>query len=297
MKKYIAVAFTGLSLVSSNLYAGLENATSSVESTIHNPPPAQESATSRDAGAGRQPALLASPEAGANAPLRLAKAFLNGEGTEANYQQALQWFRVAAQNGNLDAMVYIGDMYRLGKGIAQNYDEALKRYRATADQGNPLGQFNLHRMYFSGYGVLMDKKVALQWLRKAAEGGLAIAQTRLGKMYKAGMFVQRDLQEAVKWFTAAADQGNVEAQFQLAKIYAMGMGGKKDYLQSYVWLQIVMDDCRETAYKQQCLDYLSSVSSSLSADQMKKAHQLLSNKRQHIASAETGEKQGVTIDW
>ncbi|MEI8182452.1 MAG: tetratricopeptide repeat protein, partial [Desulfomonile sp.] len=53
-----------------------------------------------------------------------------------NYEEALKWYRKAADQGDAIAQRFLGFMYYEGQGVPQNYKEALKWYRKAADQGN-----------------------------------------------------------------------------------------------------------------------------------------------------------------
>ncbi|CAK0761840.1 conserved hypothetical protein [Gammaproteobacteria bacterium] len=60
-------------------------------------------------------------------------------------------------------------MYRDGRGIAQDDQEAVNWYRKAAEQGDADAQFNLGIMYAEGRGVTQDKHEAAMWFLKAAE--------------------------------------------------------------------------------------------------------------------------------
>ena len=72
-------------------------------------------------------------------------------------------------------------MYKNGKGLKQNSKEAVNSFRLAAEQGDAAdGQYNLGTMYDSGQGVKLDYKEAAKWYQLAAEQGVADAQLRLG---------------------------------------------------------------------------------------------------------------------
>ncbi len=50
-------------------------------------------------------------------------------------------------------------MYDNGRGVPQDYQEALKWYRLAAEQGNAIAQYNLGFMYDNGEGVPQDQEV------------------------------------------------------------------------------------------------------------------------------------------
>jgi hypothetical protein len=54
-----------------------------------------------------------------------------------------------------------------GSGIIQNYEEAIKFYKLAADRGLELAMEALSRMYKEGQGVEKDEKIAKEWSDKA----------------------------------------------------------------------------------------------------------------------------------
>ena len=59
--------------------------------------------------------------------------------------------------------------------------EAVRWYRKAADQGNAKAQYYLGVCYDYGDGVDMDLQEAAKWYRKAADNGLEIAKDALKK--------------------------------------------------------------------------------------------------------------------
>ncbi len=153
----------------------------------------------------------------------------NGDGVEQDYEEALEWFRKAAEQGDLLAQYSLGDMYENGNGVEQDYEEALEWFRKAAEQGLSLAQYSLGLMYENGNGVEQDYEEAEKWFRKAAEQGLSLAQYSLGLMYENGDGVEQDYEEAEKWFRKAAEQGDTDAQnIILALMYDNGNAVEQD---------------------------------------------------------------------
>ena len=95
---------------------------------------------------------------------------------------------------------------------SSNYDDAVKWYRRAADKGTSWGQFNLGVSYARGQGVPQDFNEATGWFRRAAEQGEAMSQFSLGQMYERGLGVEVDQAEAYKWFQLAAWHGIAGAE-------------------------------------------------------------------------------------
>ena len=151
------------------------------------------------------------------AQLTLGSMFANGEGVLEDDNEAVKWYRKAAEQGDAPAQNNLGLMYANGTGVLEDDNEAVKWYRKAAEQGDASAQNNLGLMYANGEGVLEDDNEAVKWYRKAAEQGDASAQYNLGLMYDNGEGVLEDKKEALKWYRKAAEQGYVSAQNSLQK--------------------------------------------------------------------------------
>jgi hypothetical protein len=68
-----------------------------------------------------------------------------------NYAEAVKWFRLGADQGNVSAEVNLGVAYENGHGVPRNYAEAMKWYRLSADQGNAEAQDQHAVLYRNGY--------------------------------------------------------------------------------------------------------------------------------------------------
>ena len=64
-----------------------------------------------------------------------------------------------------------GLMYYWGRGAPQNNDEALKWFRMAAELDNPDAQYALGSMYYLGDGVQQDYVLAYMWFDLAAVQG------------------------------------------------------------------------------------------------------------------------------
>ncbi len=62
-------------------------------------------------------------------------------------------------------------MYANGQGVLQDYEEAVRWFRKAAEQGNAVAQNNLGVMYAAGRGVPQDYVQAHMWFNLAAARG------------------------------------------------------------------------------------------------------------------------------
>ena len=79
----------------------------------------------------------------------------------------MKWMRIAANNGDVTAMKFMGDYYD----DEENPVEASKYYLKAAKQGEASAQYNLGIYYFFGRGIEKNKEEAMKWLRNAAKQG------------------------------------------------------------------------------------------------------------------------------
>jgi TPR repeat protein len=158
-----------------------------------------------------------------------------------NYEAAFKEFRPIAEQGDADAQVYLGSMYKEGRGVAKDYAQALAWYRKAAERGSALGQSNLAYMYSEGLGVAVDEREAAYWLRKSADLGDAYAQCTLGEMYENGKGVAQNLAQARLLYTAAAEQGYNRAAYLLGLMYSKGKGVDVDYARAHEWYRKAAD--------------------------------------------------------
>jgi len=82
---------------------------------------------------------------------------------------AINYFKAAGEQGNLDAQVRLGDMYGFGAGVEPGYEMAAYWYIKAADQGSPKAQLYMGNLYASGLGVEQNKDKALKYMKLAAE--------------------------------------------------------------------------------------------------------------------------------
>ena len=89
--------------------------------------------------------------------------------------------------GDAKTKFNLGWMYENGKGgVTKDEAEAVEWYRLAAEQGHAQAQLNLGILYDNGLGVKQDYAEAIRWYRQAAAQGNAQAQFKPGGMYDNG---------------------------------------------------------------------------------------------------------------
>jgi TPR repeat protein len=115
---------------------------------------------------------------------RLAVMYFYGRGVPEDEDKALQWARRSADQGNLDAMYFIGNMYvfgdRLPKSVQDPDQEAARWYFEAARKGHAEAEYGLGLLFLAGKGVVQDQEEAMRWIRSAADHGHSGAKSFLG---------------------------------------------------------------------------------------------------------------------
>ncbi|MGH8282996.1 MAG: TonB family protein [Gammaproteobacteria bacterium] len=158
-----------------------------------------------------------------------------GEGAPLDYQQAVIWYRRAADQGYAPSERHLGYMYGEGLGVQQDYGQAVIWYQRAAQQGDAWAENNMGYLYETGFGVPKDYSLALVWYTRAATQRNPAAEVNLGNMYLSGLGTKQDYAAAMQWYTVAAIHGYFQAQLRLGTLYAYGWGVEKDEGQAAYW--------------------------------------------------------------
>jgi TPR repeat protein len=103
------------------------------------------------------------------AQFSLGLLYDTGGRDERNSEQAVYWFKKAAQAGVAGACLYLGMKYEFGAGINQDRKKAYHWYEQAALQGWPQAAFMLGSLYLRSSPA--DQVRGCTWLSLAAEQG------------------------------------------------------------------------------------------------------------------------------
>jgi TPR repeat protein len=126
---------------------------------------------------------------------------------------ALAHCREAADTGFVPAQATLGVLCA----ASGQHAEAVNWWRLAAQDGDIEAQVNLAHALAQGQGTPKDEAAAFHWLLSAAESGLAVAQARLGLAYATGQGVAPDLLAAHQWFYIARHGGDSGAAENLQR--------------------------------------------------------------------------------
>lgn len=139
------------------------------------------------------------------------------------YKQDLQ----SARAGNVDKQAMVGYYYIEGIGTQKDYQKAYYWCNKAAEKGDSQAQCNLGYLYDTGKGVQEDCNKAVYWYKKSAENGFAQGQFNLAYMYESGRGVEKDNNKAIYWFKKAAEQGHSDAKKKIAELNGKEQGSQQ----------------------------------------------------------------------
>ena len=140
------------------------------------------------------------------------------------------------EDGNSDAMNYLGALYYDGKVFDQDFGKALHYYTMAAEHGNRQAQENLGYCYYYGRSVPVDYEKAFHYFALGAFDGHIISLYKIGDMYLNGYYVKKNPDEAFQIYDYCKSLINEDnADFaagpvflRLGNCFLSGLGTKAD---------------------------------------------------------------------
>lgn len=159
----------------------------------------------------------ASEQNNISAHLNLGVMYYTGDGVERDYEMALKYFQKVPIEEKSIVSRYLGEIY-LNNSSLRDYDKAIKYYKISAQQGDLGSFYTLGEIYRKGLGVSTDMTEALKYYKFAATQNYAPAQYMLGIIYANGEEVTRDIYKAYAWLSLAVEQKLIVAEKALSKL-------------------------------------------------------------------------------
>lgn len=163
-----------------------------------------------------------------------------GVGLEPNYSNALKYYKMASNLGDIESKYRLGQMYHEGKGTLKSLEKAKEHLDYVFDSGVKKAGYELAMIELELSESKNSRKLAIKYLEDAANiHGNSKAQTKLGDLYSDNNHPETiDIKEAIRWYEAASDMGDPLASRRLYFIYANGAEGvEKDNRKSQFYLK------------------------------------------------------------
>lgn len=191
----------------------------------------------------------------------LGCCYEKGKGVERSVKNALYYYELAANGGDVDALYRLGKAYCSGElDLVQSFEKCLFYFRAAADKDD-LGSLRiLAKVYEQGLGIEKSPEQAELFWEKLFAGyerytkeGFSWAQAELGYLHEHGKGVARSIQKAVQYYNLAAQQNDPMGQYYLGKCYEDGNGVNVSFEKACFYYKLAADqglECAEAAFKQ-----------------------------------------------
>ncbi len=169
-----------------------------------------------------------------NAQYTLANLYIDGTLAKDDWQQAIPWLLLAADQGHFEAQMQVAHALQTGRGIAKNAEQAFFWIKRAADGNHPEAQVALGQCYLQGLGVAKNESLAIQCFTDCARQGNTEAMYQLAQKYLQPTATQ-NLDEAQSLLNMAAEKGHALAMFTLARLYHEGTVIPKDDSKALYW--------------------------------------------------------------
>ncbi|MBR2715327.1 MAG: sel1 repeat family protein [Ruminococcus sp.] len=137
------------------------------------------------------------------------------------YNEIVSKLKIAIDNGDVQAMVDLADMYFRGPDMNEtNIVKAMPYYRMAADSGDAVSAGIVgSTLYYAGIdGIERDVQSAVKYTKIAIEGGVTPALTVLGEIYEEGRYIEQDYQKALHYYTLASEQKDPSGTYKKAAL-------------------------------------------------------------------------------
>ena len=81
--------------------------------------------------------------------------YTNGKGVKQDHNMAIKYCKLAADQGDANALSKLGVMYRYGQGVKQDHSMAIKYYKLAAEQGLEQANSLLQQYFTVGMRVIV----------------------------------------------------------------------------------------------------------------------------------------------
>lgn len=126
-------------------------------------------------------------------------------------KEAVNWFRLGGENGDLTCTFYYGKMLLEGFGLTANAKDGANYLLKAAEAGFPQAQYYVGNCYMDGTGLTKNSAQAVLWYRKAAGQGVSNAQWALAQCYRRGDGTPVNYDQSMYWYAEAASKGYTKA--------------------------------------------------------------------------------------
>lgn len=162
---------------------------------------------------------------------------------EQSYVEAETYYKLAAAEGNPNAILHLVYLYKKGfvnapseTAVDDLFSYAQNIMLERINEGKCSALYRFGKLYLLDRIVDKNEVVAAEWLAAAAQAGHVKAMLDLATLYRKGIGVNYDQDEAITLWKAAASEGAKDAMFELGFADALGDGVDKNFYRAIEWL-------------------------------------------------------------
>ena len=134
-----------------------------------------------------------------------------------NYNEAEKWFKLAADQGDVSALIDLGNLYLRDKYGVKDLDKAEQYFQKASELG---GTEAMNKIGGAYYGI-RNYNEAIKWFKASNN------HSRLGDFYFHGYGFEQNYEEAFKCYLAANDN------YKIARCYFYGYGVDQNYEEAF----------------------------------------------------------------
>ncbi len=181
--------------------------------------------------------IIAQTTSSQNEAIQRAINALRGTNRKTDPQQAFEFLKEEAFQGNPNATHAVGMAYLTGSGVKRDTEKALMYLTEAANLGHINAWINIGHIYQNGDGVPQDYQEALRCYHLAIENQCHSALYPAACLYYYGLGTSRNYDKAFEYFTQSAEMGQAESMYMLGLCYEYGHGTPINGQQAYTWME------------------------------------------------------------
>tara|TARA_Y100000589_G_scaffold39062_1_gene32738 strand:- start:754 stop:1890 length:1137 start_codon:yes stop_codon:yes gene_type:complete len=136
----------------------------------------------------------------------MAVCYDKGIGTSRNIVDAVELYIKAANKSHLQSQVRLGQLYKKTQPYESTY-----WYRLAADQGDSEALFEVAKAHLNGLGANQDYEAAFNYFLKAANKNHNDSMFEVGSLYMRGLGTEKNLMKAGRWILLSKSRKNARA--------------------------------------------------------------------------------------
>ncbi|CAO5681393.1 MAG: hypothetical protein HEEMFOPI_01493 [Holosporales bacterium] len=162
-----------------------------------------------------------------------------------NYKKAFEYFQKSAdQECNKYVLTNIAILYFYGWGVIQDDEMALNIFAIAAEDGNEEAMYFLGHMFLNGCGIDKDSQKAVDFFKKSSEKEFFPALYTMGVFFEEGKYIDKDPEKANEFYKKAFEQFprqyNTFSEFYshiMGEMYEYGRGVEKNIAEALKWYE------------------------------------------------------------